>query len=332
MYISLLRRPLLRGLAAIAAVGIIDLLVIGAGGAVAQAGAPLVHAAAPGYYRLMIGEAQVTALSDGTDPLHARELLNTPPEHSDQLLNAQALASPVETSVNAYLVNTGGRLILIDTGAGSLLVATTGALQASLRAAGYRPDQVDEIYLTHLHIDHLGGLMDGARRAFPNAVVRANRRDSDYWLSATEAARADAMAKPFFAAAAASLQPYIDAGKFQPFDGATALSGGIRSYPHYGHTPGHTAYGLESGGQKIMFWGDLMHVAAVQFAEPDITIKFDTDAAAAAVQRKSAYAEAAAQGYLVAGAHVSFPGIGRLRKDGTGPGYVWLPVNYALAP
>ncbi len=102
---------------------------------------------------------------------------------------------------------------------------------------------------------------------------------------------------------------------------------GVKAQATHGHTPGHTFYVAESKGQKMVFWGDLMHVAAVQFENPGVTIQFDTDSKAAAAQRKKAYAEAAKQGYLVGIAHVSFPGIGRLRAQGSG--YQWVPVNYS---
>jgi glyoxylase-like metal-dependent hydrolase (beta-lactamase superfamily II) len=125
----------------------------------------------------------------------------------------------------------------------------------------------------------------------------------------------------------AALNPYVASNRFKPFDGDTELLPGVRARAARGHTAGHTVYFIESQGQKMAFWGDLMHVAAVQFENPSITIQFDTDSRAAAAQRRKAYVEAASQGYLVAGAHISFPGIGRLRAQGNG--YVWIPVNYA---
>ncbi|MEO7056076.1 MAG: MBL fold metallo-hydrolase, partial [Caldimonas sp.] len=96
--------------------------------------------------------------------------------------------------------------------------------------------------------------------------------------------------------------------------------------PAPGHTPGHTVFAVESKGQKLMLWGDLVHVAAVQFAEPAVTIAFDTDSQAAAAQRKLAYADAAKQGYWVGAAHLSFPGLGHVRADGDA--YMWVPANY----
>ena len=294
----------------------------------AHAAAPQVKTQAAGYYRVMLGEFEVTALSDGTVALPVDTLLtNTTKAKSDKTLARNFLKSPVETSVNAYLINTGTKLVLVDTGAAGLFGPTLGRLAESLKSAGYQAEQVDEIYITHMHPDHVGGLMAGEKMAFPNAVVRADKRDADFWLSQANLDKAPAESKGFFQGAMASLNPYVAAGKFKPFDGNTELAPGIKAMAAPGHTPGHSLYVVESGGRKLVLWGDLMHVAAVQFAEPSVTIAFDTDSKNAAVQRKRAYAEAAKQGYLVGSAHLSFPGLGHLRAEGKG--YTFVPVNYS---
>jgi glyoxylase-like metal-dependent hydrolase (beta-lactamase superfamily II) len=300
--------------------------------AAAHAEAPLAKGQAPGWYRMKLGQFEVTALSDGTVALPVDKLLsNSTPERINALLARAYLKAPVETSVNGYLVNTGAKLVLIDTGAAGLFGPTLGKLVANLKAAGYQPEQVDEIYITHMHPDHVGGLTtpDG-QRVFPNATVRADLREGDYWLSKANLDKAPADAKGFFQGAMASLNPYVAAGRLKPFEGATELVPGVRAIPAPGHTPGHTIYAAESEGQRIVFWGDLMHVAAVQFVQPSVTIAFDTDSKMAAPARQKNFAEAAKQGYFVGIAHVSFPGIGRLRADGKG--YDWLPVNYSSAP
>lgn len=296
-----------------------------------QAAAPMVKTSAPGYYRMMLGEFEVTALSDGTVQLPVDKLLsNTTAAKVDQALARNGLHSPLDTSVNAYLINTGDKLVLVDTGAASLFGPTLGKLLANLKAAGYQPEQVDEIYLTHLHPDHVGGLIAGENMVFPNAIVRADRHDADFWLSQPNLDKAPADKKSFFQGAMASLNPYVKAGKFKPFDGNTDLLPGIHAMAAPGHTPGHTVYRVDSKGQTLMLWGDLMHVAAVQFPHPEVTIAFDSDTKSAAKQRLQAYAEAAKSGYLVAGAHLSFPGIGRLQHQGKR--YLFTPVNYVSLP
>lgn len=293
-----------------------------------DASAPMAKTQAPGFYRMMLGDFEVTALSDGTLALPVDTLLtNTTPAKVNSALARSYLKEPVDTSVNAYLINTGDKLVLIDTGAGTLFGPTLGKLAGNLQAAGYRPEQVDEIYITHMHGDHVGGLTSDAKPAFPNAIVRADRHDADYWLSQANMDAAPADAKDFFKGAMLSINPYAAAGKFKPFDGDTELAPGIKAVAARGHTPGHTVYVVESKGQKLVLWGDLMHVAAVQFAEPSVTIKFDSDARSAAAQRRRAYADAAKGGYWVAAAHLAFPGIGHVRTEGHA--YAWVPANYA---
>ncbi len=298
----------------------------------AQAAAPQVKTQAPGFYRIMVGDIEVTALSDGTVGLPVSKLLsNTTADAAEKALARSYLKDPVETSVNVYLVNTGGKLVMIDAGAAGLFGPTLGKLMTNLRAAGYTPEQVDEVYITHMHPDHVGGLASAGAMAFPNAVVRADRRDADYWLSQANLDGAPADAKGFFQGAMASLNPYVKADRFKAFDGDTALVPGVRAQFTGGHTPGHSFYVIESKGDKLVLWGDAMHVAAVQFAAPAITIAFDTDGPAAAAARAQAFADAAKQGYWVGATHLSFPGLGRLRAAEDGA-YVFVPVNYRAVP
>jgi glyoxylase-like metal-dependent hydrolase (beta-lactamase superfamily II) len=294
----------------------------------AFAAAPMVKTQAPAYYRLMLGDVEVTALSDGTVGLPVDKLLtNIKPQILRRALANSYLAVPVETSVNGFLINTGSKLVLIDAGAGPLFGPTLGKLVATLKAAGYQPEQVDEVYLTHMHPDHLGGLMAGDTLVFPNAIIRADQHDADFWLSQANLDKAPADEKDFYKGAMASLNPYIKAGKFKSFDGDTDLGGGIKAIAARGHTAGHTVYLVESKGQKLVVWGDLIHVGAVQFPDPSVTIHFDTDSSKALAQRKKVFADVAKQGYLVAAAHLSFPGLGHIRPAGAG--YTWLPVNYS---
>ena len=281
---------------------------------------------APGFYRMSVGDFEVTVLSDGTIDLPMDKLLHQKPEKSTKTLEHNFLKSPVETSVNAFLVNTGSKLVLIDTGAGGLFGPTLGNLLASLKAAGYQPEQVDEIYITHLHGDHVGGLGVLDKPAFPNAVVRMDKHDADYFLSKANLDKASAEAKGNFQGPINAVSGY--AGKVKPFEGNTELVPGVRSTSSYGHTPGHTTYVVESKGQKLVLIGDLMHNAAVQFPEPGVTIEFDSDSKAALAQRKVAFAEAAKQGYWMGAAHLPFPGVGLLRAEGKG--YKFFPVNYSV--
>jgi glyoxylase-like metal-dependent hydrolase (beta-lactamase superfamily II) len=153
----------------------------------AHAAAPTVRTQAPGYYRTMLGDFELTALSDGTLALPIAELrTNATPEKVQKTLASVSLEDPVDTLGNGYLINPGTKLVLIDTGAGALFGPTVGNLVNSLTAAAYQPEQVDEIYITHMHGVHVGGLMAGDKLVFPNATVRADKHDADDWLSQTK--------------------------------------------------------------------------------------------------------------------------------------------------
>jgi glyoxylase-like metal-dependent hydrolase (beta-lactamase superfamily II) len=296
-------------------------------GTSAFAGAPQLKTQAPGWYRMMLGDFEVTALSDGTFPMDLAKLLgNITPKQLDEDLSRSFLTNPVEASVNGFLINTGTKLVLIDTGSGTLYGPTVGKLVDNLEASGYRPEQIDEVYITHMHLDHVGGLTKAGKMIFPNAAVRASQQEADYWLSKAKMAAAPADAKDSFANAQKSLEPYVAAGRFKPFKGDVELVPGIRSVVTAGHTPGHTLYMVESGGEKLLVWGDLMHAAAAQFPDPAVSLRYDMDVAAAAEQRKKVFTDAAEHRYWVAGAHLPFPGIGHLRTNGSG--YTYVHANY----
>ncbi len=212
-----------------------------------EAGAPMVKTQPPAYYRLMLGDFEVTALLDGTFTMPIKGLLNGVSDAQLQHdLTHAFLKDPYEISVNAFLVNTGSKLVLIDTGDGAHMSADTGRLIANLKAAGYDPAQVDEIYITHMHGDHIGGLSHKGERLFPNAIVRASREEADYWLKAENLAAASDDAKASFQHAIDWLEPYVRAGKFLPFDGDVDARAGCACGRHAGPHPGtHLLSGRE---------------------------------------------------------------------------------------
>jgi glyoxylase-like metal-dependent hydrolase (beta-lactamase superfamily II) len=222
----------------------------------ASASAPMIKKSGPAYYRVMLGDFEITVLSDGTRDQPMDTLLTgITKEAVDSILARSFQKSPYETSVNCFLVNTGTRLVLIDTGAGRLYGATLGNLLLNLRASGYKPEQIDEVYLTHMHVDHLGGLMNQTIRAFPNAILRADQAEADFWLSDINLANASSEEKTFFQYARDSVNPYVRAGKFKPFVGNAVLTSGISSKATHDHTAGHSIYIIESKAQKLEIWG-----------------------------------------------------------------------------
>jgi glyoxylase-like metal-dependent hydrolase (beta-lactamase superfamily II) len=281
----------------------------------------------PGSYHMLIGDMEIIAFSDGSIPQELNKLMtNTTPAEIAKLTRSNFQTPVVEASVNAYLVKTAGKLILIDAGTSELYGPSLGHLPASMISAGYDPKQINAVLITHIHTDHTGGLMDGDKMVFPNATIYVSKKESDFWLSDESYAKAPDRLRPYFEQARLKMLPYVKAGKVKTFDYGTELFPGILPVASPGHTPGHSFYQVTSNGEKIMFWGDIMHVAALQFNKPDITIVYDVDPEAAAAARKKAYEDAAKGRYWIAADHLSFPGIGHIRKIATG--YNWIPINY----
>lgn len=288
----------------------------------AVAAAPQQRTQAPGYYRIIVGTYGVTALLDGTHPFPVDQVMSDAKE-SDALLAAVELSAPLEGSINALLINTGTKLILIDSGAGVLYGTCCGHLIDNMRASGYQPEQVDEVYL---HRDHEGGVNRDGGMAFPNAIVRVNKLDSDFWLDRANEVKVPKYLYTMFDGAIDSLKPYVAAGKLVPFGGSVELSPGIRTVPTPGHTPGHTSYLVQSASKSLLVLGDVVHVAQIQFPDPTFTLLYDSDARWAERTRHKLFEDAARDGYLLAAAHISFPGLGHIIK--VGKNYVWSPVIY----
>lgn len=295
-----------------------------------QASAHLVGGQAPGYYRMHVGRFEVTALLDGTHPFPSdRVALGTTPARLEGMLRARFLPTRFEGMINAFLVNTGDRLVLIDTGAGELYGKEGGGLPAALRAAGYSPDDVDDVFITHLHEDHAGGLLAEGKPVFTKAVVHVSARDAEFWLDDVHQKDVNELLRPFFPAIQKVLAPYIASHRFSPFADGADLLPGLSAIAAPGHTPGHSFYLLRDAGQAMLFWGDTVHIEPVQTADPDVAIRYDWDVPKAIATRKAIFARAAAEGWWVAGAHISFPGIGHIRAQGRS-GYAWIPANYTL--
>lgn len=296
----------------------------------AQAAAPMQHKQAPGFYRTMIGDYEVTALYDGGGEIDAN-LLHGDPALIQSLLARSFQNDPknVPTTVQGYLVNTGSKLVLIDTGSGGHWgPPTLGKLVQNLKVSGYKPEQIDLVLLTHLHGDHVGGIYKDGKRNFPNATVMMKKADADFWLSKEIMAKAPAEAKVFFKVAQEGAAPYIAAGKWKPYEGMDEIVPGIAPSAVPGHTPGHTGYMISSKGQSLLVWGDVAHVGAVQMPHPEIGIVFDSDGAAAIKTREDLLVKLAADQTMIAAAHMPFPGLGRVRKADSGVGYDWVPATF----
>jgi glyoxylase-like metal-dependent hydrolase (beta-lactamase superfamily II) len=262
-----------------------------------------------------IGDIEVTALSDGVLAAPLDVVLGMERSEAERLAG-KGPGEPVHISVNSFLLRLSGRLVLVDAGSGNTMGPTLGKLPDSLRATGVEPAAIDTILLTHLHPDHSNGLVDDAGAAvFPNAGIVLHETEAGFWLDRDPASGASERIRRNIAKAAVTTAPYrarmrtVRAGEVMP---------GVSALPLPGHTPGHTGWLVQSGREGLLIWGDVVHLAAIQVGRPDTGLVYDVDPQAACATRARMFDRAAADGFTVAGAHLDFPGFGRIVRRGTG--------------
>ena len=284
---------------------------------------------APGFFRAGVGRVTVTALYDGYIGIAPTLLKGMSADDIQTLLTRmfQASDNGIQTAVNAFLVHTGKNLVLVDAGAASCFGQTMGNIVANIKAAGYRPEDIDTVLLTHMHPDHICGLVDASGKAvFSRATVWGAKSEADFWLDKKVEMAAPEGHRPFFQMAQHAIEPYAHAGRFKTFSPGDQLVAGFSAVPSPGHTPGHTSYLLQSGQEGLLIWGDIIHAHAVQLAHPEVSIEFDVTPAQAIESRKEVLERVAQQRLMVAGAHMPFPGMGHLGKETQG--YSWVPVEF----
>lgn len=281
-----------------------------------------------GVYRLKVGNYEVTVLNDGWAPLKT-ELWAGDPAGAQKLLQAAYQPADIQhTAVNEWLINTGDKLVLVDTGTSNVFAPSLGRLPKSLAAAGVNPADIDAVVITHIHPDHAAGLLTTDKNiAFPNATIHVNGEEYAWW---TEGDIKVPDAKPFWKDFAmlgrAAFKPYANAGKVQTFKDGSEIAPGITTISAPGHTVGHTMVRLAPTGGQLLLWTDVVHNATLQFPEPERAIAFDLDPAMAIATRRKVMDMAAADRLTIAGTHLPFPGIGHVAKSGTG--YAYLPIAW----
>ena len=269
----------------------------------------------PGVYHRKIGDIVVTAISDGYLDGGLDVMRNVDLDVAHRILR-EKFRPARRTSVNAFVIYSGDRTAIVDTGSANYLLPTAGLVQRNLAAAGIDPKSIDTVLLTHMHPDHSAGLTDmsNGQRLFPNAELVMHENEPKHWFDDGAMAKADERARRlYFLAGREQVTPYKDRTRLfkegEVFPGVTAV-------PSVGHTPGHTAYLVSSGTDQLMIWGDTVHVPEVQTAIPEAGMAFDTDLAAAAAARKRMFDRVSADGVLIAGMHLHFPSFSRLTRRG----------------
>lgn len=296
--------------------------------AAAQEAAP---AALPGVIRRKVGEVEVFALMDGSVTFPTAMLAGFDAAAGETA--ARAAHKPFDPAnmtlgINAYLVLSAGRVIAVDTGAPAAMGPTVAHWAAALQAAGVTPDQIDTVFLTHLHPDHVGGLTDMASGAatLPKAQLIASEADWAFTHDDAVYASLPKDVQGFFDLSRALVAPY-DTGKSLIQPGAE-IAPGLTSVALPGHTPGHLGLRIDSGADSLLIWGDVLHATAFQFARPDWAFAFDTDPAMAIDTRRRTLDMAVADGMMVAGMHLDFPGFGYVETAGEGYRFIATPYDY----
>jgi glyoxylase-like metal-dependent hydrolase (beta-lactamase superfamily II) len=261
---------------------------------------------------MKIGGMEVTAVFDGLHKVSLDVVLGVETAECRRL--TAAAGDHVHISVNCFLVKADDKIALVDTGGGTTMPGL-GQLPANLHALGVAPEAIDHILLTHFHRDHSNGLIDEAGGAvFPRAELIVREEEACFYLDRAVTAADSERVRRGAQEARRNAAPYRE--RMRRVGDGEALPG-ISAVLLPGHTPGHTGWLLASGGARVLIWGDIIHIAAIQVPRPDAGLVFDVDAGMARATRARTFDWVAQERLRVAGAHLDFPGFGTLARDGS---------------
>ncbi len=315
-----------RGVLAAAAGGLAAPLVMG-NAVPAQAAAPMAGPAGPDHYRFKFGQFEITTINDGAvqfDGPHPIFGENQSVDAVQTLAEANFLPpNRMEIGFTPVIVNTGSALVMFDSGNGAACRPNAGNLAAGLGRAGYSPDQVDVVVLTHFHPDHIGGLMEDGQPLFSNARYVAPSTEYDFW---THADRMSGPTEGIATLTASNVKPLADKMTFIGNEGE--IVSGIRGISAFGHTPGHTAFHVESDGRRILLGGDFCNHYVVSMQVPDWHVRFDMDKQGAVDTRRTLLDMLATDRIPFTGYHMPFPAVGYVER--MGQGYRYVPASYQL--
>lgn len=269
--------------------------------------------AVPPLAQISIGRFKVTALTDGFADMPFSYFVGRSPKEIEAAAAGQFAARPggIRLVFNQYLIEDGNRRILIDTGPAGLL-GESGKLPSALKAVGLAPEDIDAVIVTHMHRDHIGGLVAGGRRNFSNAEIYIGRREVAHWTDPAQRAAAPDFLKSSFDASAELIRLYP---KLQAIDGERSIVPGVSTIDLAGHTPGHIGVRIEDGGKSLLMVGDMLFHPSLHPVATDIGFIFEQDPEAARAMRARFFPRAAEEKALIAATHMPFPGLGRIVSD-----------------
>lgn len=325
MSMTTMKRRSLMG-AAIGGVVAAPFIMRGTAMAQTAATAPAAPASVPDIHSFRLGDFRVVVVRDGlavSDEPGKTYGTNQTPEAVGELLEANFL--PKDRFANSFspaLVDTGSEVVLFDTGFGEAGRANgNGRLIDGLALAGYKPDDVTVVVITHMHGDHIGGLTEGGAPAFPKARYVTGQAEYDFW---SNTARVGTPAENGHKGVLAKVVPLADKTTFIS-DGATVVPG-ITGLAAFGHSPGHMIFRIESAGRELVLTADTANHFVLSLQRPDWEVRFDMDKAAAAATRKKVFDMIATDRLAFLGYHMPFPAVGYVEKQETG--YRFVPKSY----
>ena len=298
----------------------------------ANAAAPKLGPDYPMHQRMELGGFEITnildtiVMRDGPYPIIGS---NASEEEVKQLMSKNLLPETQwQPGFTPTIVNTGNEIILFDTGngdSGSVKRPNGGLLKSQLGPAGFKPEDIDIVVITHGHGDHIGGLLEGGKPLFPNARYITGQKEYDFWTTGDmNTDRLKGGAKKF----KTQTEPIKD--KFSFVNPGDEIASGIEAVEAFGHTPGHMMYHIENDGKELMLWADCAHHHVASLARPDWHIKFDVDKEQGAETRKRVYDMVAKERLPVIGFHMPFPSVGFVEKRKGEEGYRWIQHTFQL--
>lgn len=289
--------------------------------------APPATAQVPSAYRYKVGDIEVTVVSDGirTFPLADNFVRNQPRDAVNAALRAGFLPeNQITVNFNVHLINTAGKLVVIDTGNGPAQ-STVGLTQGTLSAVGIDPKTVDTVVISHFHSDHINGLLTAeGTPTYPNAQVLVPEAEWAFWMDDGNMSRAPEAMKGAFQNVRRVFKPFE--GKVEKYGWDKELLPGLTPVATVGHTPGHTSFNLTSGNGRLFIQSDLTNIPVLFLRNPGWHAMYDMDAAKAEESRRKMYDMVAAERMLVAGFHFPFPAAAYVEKDGAQ--YRYVPINW----